>query len=108
MTQAVEQLKVSQKKDSQTFSNPLSTDLLKKPEKAKYQEEPRGAVVSKRKLGGQPGHPGKTRICFGQVDRYKVCHPLVCSHCGTQEFAAKLVAVQVQQVSQLVERPERL
>jgi len=29
----------------------------------------------------------------------------VCSHCGSQEFAEKPVAVQVQQVAQLVERP---
>lgn len=55
--------------------------------------------------GGQPGHPGKTRKGNGLVDRYEILRPQACPNCGTQEFAAEPVAVQVQQVAQLVERP---
>lgn len=42
---------------------------------------------------------------FGRVDRYEILRPQACPNCGTQEFAAQPVAVQVQQVAQLVERP---
>ena len=48
---------------------------------------------------------GEPALVFGRVDRYEILRPQVCPHCGTQEFAAEPVAVQVQQVAQLVERP---
>lgn len=60
LTQEVNRLKVSAGLDSQISSKPPSTDLLKKPEKAKEQPEVK-AEAPKRKPGGQPGHPGKTR-----------------------------------------------
>lgn len=106
LTQAVNRLQVSLHQDSQTTSKPPSTDLLKKPEKAKASQQPETTKdASKRKPGGQPGHPGKTRKGFGRVDRFEILRPQVCPHCGSQEFAEKPVAVQVQQVAQLVERP---
>ncbi len=58
-----------------------------------------------RKPGGQPGHPEKTRIGFGRVDRYEVLRPQLCLQCGSQANACVPVAVQVQQVAQLVQRP---
>ena len=71
LTQEVNRLKVSLGLDSQTSSQPPSTDLLKKPEKAK--EQPEGtAEAPKRKPGGQLGHLGKTRKGFGRVDRYEI------------------------------------
>lgn len=104
LTQAVNALQGRLHLDSQTSSLPPSTDLLKKPEKAKAKEQP-GAETPKRKPGGQPGHPGKTRKGFGRVDRYEVLRPQQCPHCGNFEFATEPLSVQVQQVAQLVERP---
>ena len=104
LTQEVNRLKISLGLDSQTSSKPPSTDLLKKPEKAK--EQPLASdAAAKRKPGGQPGHPGKTRKGFGRVDRYEILRPQVCPHCGSLEFTEQPVAVSVQQVATLVERP---
>ncbi len=104
LTIEVNRLKASQNLDSQTTSSPPSTDLLKKPELAKAKEQLE-ADAQKRKPGGQPGHAGKTRKGFGRIDRYEILRPQVCLKCGSAEFAAEPVAVQVQQVAQLVERP---
>ena len=101
--QEIERLKAQQNTDSQTSSSPPSTDMLKKAEKPKALTET--TESGKRKPGGQPGHPGKTRKGFGRVDRYEILRPQACPNCGTQEFAAEPVAVQMQQVAQLVERP---
>lgn len=106
LTQAVNRLQASQHQDSQTSSQPPSTDLLKKPEKAKTLQQPEAAKEEpKRKPGGQPGHPGSTRKGFGRVERYEILRPQVCPNCGSLELVEKPVAVQVQQVAQLVERP---
>ncbi len=70
LTQAVNRLQASVHQNSQTSSKPPSTDLLKKPEKAKTLQQAEAAKEeSKRKPGGQPGHPGSTRKGFGRVDR---------------------------------------
>ena len=103
MQQEIERLKAQQRTDSQTSSLPPSTDLIKKSELPK--DSIGDTQEGKRKPGGQPGHPGRTRKGFGRVERYEILRPQVCLHCGTQEFAAEPVAVQVQQVAQLVERP---
>ena len=63
------------------------------------------AESDKRKPGGQPGHPGKTRKGFGRVDQYELLRPDICPNCGSLEFSQQPVAIQVQQVAQLVERP---
>lgn len=106
LRQAVNALQVSLHLDSQTSSKPPSTDLLKKSEKAKASQPPETATETpKRKPGGQPGHPGKTRKGFGRVDRYEILRPQECPHCGFQEFAQAPVSVQRHQVAQLVERP---
>ena len=68
LRQEINQLKRSARLDSQTSSKPPSTDLLKKPEKAKKLPET-ATEASKRKPGGQPGHPGKTRKGNVRVDR---------------------------------------
>ena len=104
LTQEVNRLKISLGLDSQISSLPPSTDLLKKQEKAKEQQET-NTEAPKRKPGGQPGHPGKTRKGFGRVDRYEILRPQVCPECGSLEFTEHPVAVSVQQVAQLVERP---
>ena len=40
-----------------------------------------------------------------RIDRYEVLRPQVCLECGSVEFADSSIAVQVQQVAQLVEQP---
>lgn len=104
LSQEVARLKVSLNLDSTISSQPPSTDLLKKPEKAKEQPETKGEA-RKHRPGGQPGHAGKTRKGFGRVDRYEILRPQTCPDCGSQEFGQQPVAVQVQQVAQLVEKP---
>ena len=104
LTQTVNRLKVSLGLDSQMSSKPPSTDLLKKAEKAKKPSTSEGEA-SKRKPGGQIGHPGKTRKGFGRVDRYEILRPQVCPECGSQAFGEQPVSVRVQQVAQLVECP---
>jgi len=99
----IEQVKGRRYSDSQTSSKPPSSDLLKKSEKPKETSEP--AEEGKRKPGGQPGHPGKTRKGFGRVDRYEIFRPQQCLHCGGKTFLEAPVAVQHQQVARLVERP---
>ncbi len=59
LQQEIERLKVSLQLDTQNSSKPPSSDLLKKPEKQKTSEDK--TTEPKRKPGGQPGHPGKTR-----------------------------------------------
>ena len=103
LKQEVFRLKASLQKDSQTSSQPPSSDLLKKPEKSKGTSEQKGKP--KRKPGGQPGHAGHTRKGFGRVDRYSILLPQKCAHCGGVEFVEAPVAVQRQQVAQLVARP---
>ena len=101
----IEKLKISRGLDSTTSSKPPSTDLLKKPEKAKEQETDSEKQISKRKPGGQPGHKGKTRKGFLRIDRTETLQPSVCSRCGAREFFAQPLKVETQQVAQLVERP---
>lgn len=103
LQQEIFRLKLSLQKDSQTSSKPPSTDLLKKPEKP--QRDTEKTTATKRKPGGQPGHPGKTRKGFGRVDRYELLKPQVCLQCGSTEFVEAPVAVERQQVAQLVARP---
>jgi len=79
-----------------------SSDLLKKQEFKKQQSESTENSGRKRPRG-QPGHPGKTRKGFGTVDRYEIIE--VCPNCGSLEFSQQPVAIQVQQVAQLVEHP---
>jgi transposase len=104
LKQEIEKLRVSRDLDSKTSSKPPSSDLLKKPETQK-QEEPALGENPKRKPGGQPGHPGKTRKGFGRVDRYELLQPEQCSCCGRSEFQDSPVGVERQVVAQLVERP---
>lgn len=101
----IEKLKISRDLDSTTSSKPPSTDLLKKPEKAKEQETDSSKQISKRKPGGQPGHQGKTRTGFLRIDRTEILQPSGCSQCGAREFLDKPLKVETQQVAQLVERP---
>ena len=105
LSQEIERLRVSRDLDSQTSSKPPSTDLLKKSEKGTGTEPERPADQKKRKPGGQPGHPGKTRQGFSRIDRREVLRPQQCSHCGQNEWESEPVKVEVQQVAELVERP---
>lgn len=91
-------------RDSFTSSKPPSGDILKKSEKK--QEDNNGEVeTTKRKPGGQPGHPGKTRKGFGRVDRFEILRPQFCECCGMTGFSLEPIKVERQQVAQLVERP---
>ncbi len=103
LQQEIERLQISLQQDSQTSSKPPSTDLLKKPEKPRGDGNKTGET--KRKPGGQPGHPGKTRKGFGRVDRYELLKPQECPDCGSTEFLEAPIEVQRQQVAQLVARP---
>jgi transposase len=104
LKQEIEKLRVSRDIDSKTSSKPPSSDLLKKSEHKKTENQT-PTDVSKRKPGGQLGHPGKTRIGFGRVDRYEILRPIRCSCCGQTEFSHEPVKVETQLVAQLVERP---
>lgn len=88
----IERLKLQQQSNSQNSSKPPSTDLIQKSEKPKTKTE--ASSEEKRKPGGQPGHPGKTRKGFGRVDRYEVLRPQICPQCGGEEFLALPVAGQ--------------
>ena len=77
LEQLVEKLKVSRDLDSSTSSKPPSGDLLKKSEN-KQHESNGDSETTKRKPGGQPGHPGKTRKGFGRVDRFEILRPQFC------------------------------
>jgi transposase len=103
LQQEIARLKASQKLDSQTSSKPPSTDLLLKPEKPPKSADK--SSLAKRKPGGQPGHPGKTRKGFGRVDRYEILRPQECQSCGSMELVTAPLSVQRQQVAQLVARP---
>ncbi len=91
--------------DSQTSSKPPSTDLLKKPEKAKTSPSTDPSSSTKRKPGGQPGHQGKTRKGFSRTDRIQILQPIKCSKCGQTKFLDEPVKVDSQQVAQLVDQP---
>ena len=105
LKQEIEKLKLSRDLDSKTSSKPPSTDLLKKSEKAKLQEDKFSEQKKKRKPGGQPGHQGKTRKGFAQIDRVEILQSSVCSHCGQEGLSDQPVKVDSRQVAQLVEKP---
>ncbi|WP_445251061.1 MULTISPECIES: DUF6444 domain-containing protein [unclassified Microcoleus] len=63
LEQEIKKLKVSRDIDSKTSSKPPSGDLLKKTEN-KPENQAFESETPKRKPGGQPGHPGKTRKGF--------------------------------------------
>lgn len=100
----IEKLKVSRDLDSTTSSKPPSGDILKKTEN-KLEDEAGESETPKRKPGGQPGHPGKTRKGFGRVDRFEILRPQVCSCCSQRKFSGEPIKIETQQVAQLVERP---
>lgn len=104
LEQEVQKLKVSRDLDSSTSSKPPSGDILKKSEN---QEQPgsENSEILKRKVGGQPGHLGKTRKGFGRVDHFEVLRPQFCSCCGSTGFIKEPIKIETQQVAQLVERP---
>ena len=86
--------------NSRTSSQPPSLDLIQKSEKAKDQTE----QEQKKKPGGQPGHPGKTRKGFGRVDRYEISQPETCQWCGSRELS-EAISLQTQQVACLIAQP---
>ena len=94
--------------NSQTSSQPPALDLIQKSEKAKVQAE----EEQKKKPGGQPGHPGKTRKGFGRIDRYEINRPETCQwcalrvtrHAGSRELS-EAISLQTQQVACLVTKP---
>ena len=87
---------------------PPSLDLIQKSERAKDQTE----QEQKKKPGGQPGHPGKTRKGFGRVDRYEISQPETCQwcalrvtrHAGSRELS-EAISLQTQQVACLIAQP---
>ena len=88
------------KTNSKTSSQPPSLDLIQKSEKAKDETQ----QEQKRKPGGQPGHPGKTRKGFGRIDRYEINKPEICQWCGSIELS-EAISLQTQQVACLVAKP---
>src|SRR4028119_1506936 len=104
LEQEIEKLKISRGLDSTTSLKPPSSDLLKKSEK-KLEAQIEFRETPKRKPGGQPGHPGKTRKGFGRVDRFEILRPQVCRCCGQEEFSSEPIKIETQQVAQLVEQP---
>jgi len=104
LEQEVQKLKVSRDLDSFTSSKPPSGDILKKSEK-KQEVQDEESKSAKRKPGGQPGHPGKTRKGFGRVDRFEILRPQLCNCCGHTSFVSEPIKIETHQVAQLVERP---
>jgi transposase len=100
----VERLKEIIGQDSNTTSKPPSSDLHKRSEKARP-EESSASGEAKRKPGGQPGHPGRTRKGFSRVDRYELLRPVCCPDCGGESFADEVSRLRRQQVAQLHPRP---
>jgi transposase len=98
--ETIEKLKGNLDKDSKTSSKPPSTDLLRKPEKAKEGEKKDG-----RSPGGQKGHEGKTRQGFGRIDRTESVKAEKCPHCGSNHLAPAERRQRTLIVAQLVERP---
>ena len=103
LEQEVQKLRVSRDLDSKTSSKPPSGDILKKSEKK--QEVSDEVETPKRKPGGQPGHPGKTRKGFGRIDRLEILRPEFCACCGSTGFIKEPIKIETHQVAQLVERP---
>jgi transposase len=99
----IERLKGIISQDSKTSSKPPSSDLHQRSEKAA--ESPSQGEEGKRKAGGQPGHPGKTRKGFGRVDRYEILRPEVCPDCGSSNWMSASWEVKRQQVAQLSQNP---
>lgn len=104
LEQFVEKLKISRDLDSKTSSKPPSADIIKKTE-TKQSDKLEESQTPKRRPGGQPGHPGKTRKGFSRVDRFEILRPEVCLGCGSTEFIKQPNKIEIQQVAQLVERP---
>ena len=98
--ETIEKLKGNLDKDNKTSSKPPSTDLLRKPEKAKEGEKKEG-----RSPGGQKGHEGKTRKGFGRIDRTESVKAENCLHRGTIHLAPGERRQSTFIVAQLVERP---
>src|SRR4028118_1118878 len=89
----IQELKVSRDLDSTISSKPPSADLLKKAEN-KPEAQPSQSQTPKRKPGGQPGHPGKTRKGFDRVEREEILRPQVCRCCGQQEFRSEPIKIE--------------
>jgi transposase len=89
LEQEIGKLKASRDLDSKTSSKPPSGDILKKSEK-KPESSDGESQAPKRKPGGQPGHPGKTRKGFGRVDRWEILRPECCCCCGMGFFKDKI------------------
>ena len=104
LTVEVGKLKEIISRDSKTSSKPPSQDIIKKSEKNQPILETSETEV-KCKLGGQPGHKGKTRKGFGRIDRIEILRPEVCLHCGRSDFISDTENVKIQQVAQFVANP---
>jgi len=104
LKQQVEKLKVSRDRDSKISSKPPSGDLLKKSEK-KHSCADEEDKTPKRKPGGQPGHPGKTRKGFDRVDRFEILRPQLCECCGKSGFSLEPIKVEIQQVARARRTP---
>lgn len=98
--ETIEKLKGYLDKDSKTSSKPPSTDLLRKPEKAREGEKKEG-----RSPGGQKGHEGKTRKGFGRIDRRESVKAEKCQHCGSSHLAQSERRERTLVVARLVARP---
>jgi transposase len=90
------------KKDSSTSSKPPSSDIVKP---LKDQRQP-----GKRKIGGQPGHSGKTRTLLPpeQVDEVVPHVVELCPDCGAMLTVDATADPIVQQVVELLEKPVKV
>lgn len=102
LLEEVERLKNKVNSDSRSSSKPPSSDIHKRSEQ--QQASPPQEGKGKRKPGGQPGHPGKTRQGFGRIDRHVVVRPSECPGCGGTTFAETPTRVRKYQVAELAEQ----
>ena len=79
----VAELERSQSLNSSNSSKPPSSDGLKKPKKPAKEKRTRSLRgKSKRKPGGQPGHPGKTLSQVADPNHIVDHYPTSCAFCG--------------------------
>jgi hypothetical protein len=89
LTEEVKRLQEQLAKNSQNSSLPPSSDRFSRQKKTRSQRQKSG-----RKQGGQPGHPGQTRLLSQEPDERIRLSPVThCEHCQTDlsEVPAKTV-----------------
>lgn len=87
--------------NSQNSNQPPSSDGLKRPKRTKSLRR-----KSRRRTGGQPGHPGHTREASPAPDKIVHQHPELCGGCGAALAPDPASPYQARQVHDLRPPPK--